>query len=372
MADGQKKPRRSKRIPSHRRHATGQGVVTLGGKDFYTGVWGTPKSEQRYRELIGEWISNDRKILPAPKKATVEDLGISVAELCLRFTNWARSAYSGDDGERRPEFAVLERTAKRVSELFGLIPAATFSRKHFHQLRDEFIRARLARSYVNFRMQRVKTIFTWGANRELIPFEVAARIAAIPKLKPGEEGVRETAKVEPVSSEIVEKTLPHLRPQLQAFVRILRLTGARSGELCILRPCDLTPTDDPEVHLYRPSKHKTQMHQSREIFIGPQARKILAPYLEGVAPTEYVFRAARKKRPLDPQDVGQAVKWAADKAKVKRWHVHRLRHAKLSEERQAGNIDVAQLLAGHSSSTMTERYARPDVSKAIEATKKRG
>jgi integrase len=368
--DSPKRRRQSNRIPKHRRHATGQGVVTLSGKDYYTGVFGTAKSEQRYREIIGEWIASDRKILPVKKSTETEELGISVAELCLRFINHARAVYVDDNGNKREELRALEWATDYLNEHYGLIPASAFGRKHLLEIRDTLVRKRFARLTINGRIARIKTVFQWGSDRELIADEVAGRLSAVKSLKPGEEGVREMPKVEPVADDIVEKTIPHLRPQLQAFVRLLRLTGARSGELCILRPCDVTPSEhDPETLVYRPAKHKTQMIQSREVFIFPAARVILEPLMKGLKPEEYVFMGPQKKGPLTPQDIPRPLKKAAEKAKVKPWKIHQLRHAFGTEMRRLHGADVAQTLLGHRSIVMTERYAGPDVAKAIRAAK---
>ena len=47
------------RVPSYRRHkATGQAVVTIGGKDHYLGKHGTAASRREYNRLIAEWLSS--------------------------------------------------------------------------------------------------------------------------------------------------------------------------------------------------------------------------------------------------------------------------------------------------------------------------
>jgi hypothetical protein len=66
------------RTPSLRRHKpTGQGVVTLDGKDHYLGVWSpnrkTPPDAVRaaYDRLISEWLAAGRRAPgPAPAAAT--------------------------------------------------------------------------------------------------------------------------------------------------------------------------------------------------------------------------------------------------------------------------------------------------------------
>jgi integrase len=366
----ERKRRRSDRIPKHRKHATGQGIVTLGGKDFYTGLWGTPKSEERYRALISEWIANDRKAPLAAKTASATERGISVAELCTRFINWARATFPPDEERSRASFVAYEISARLLSERYGLIPAKDFSQKHFHELRDDLIQKRYARNTINHRMSRVKRIFAWGEEREHVPYEVCAKLNRIKNLAKGELGVRERPKVAPVADDVVQATLPYLNPTLQALVKVLRHTGARVGEMLRLRPMDLDRS--AETWLYRPSSHKTESHQERVIRIGPKAQETLQPMLEGLAPAEYVFRGVRKKKPLNPMDVATTVKRAAERAKQPHWHPHQLRHSFGTQVRREHGLEAAQVLLGHSDAAMSERYAEPDVGRALEAVKKIG
>ena len=51
------------RTPSYRHHKpSGQAVVTLDGRDFYPGRWGTQESTQTYDRLVGEWQANGRRL----------------------------------------------------------------------------------------------------------------------------------------------------------------------------------------------------------------------------------------------------------------------------------------------------------------------
>jgi hypothetical protein len=44
------------KLPAYRKHrATGQAVVTLSGRDFYLGHFGTATSKAEYDRRVGEW-----------------------------------------------------------------------------------------------------------------------------------------------------------------------------------------------------------------------------------------------------------------------------------------------------------------------------
>jgi integrase len=118
---------------------------------------------------------------------------------------------------------------------------------------------------------------------------------------------------------LVEATLPHLNRQLHALVSLQRLTGARSGELVIMRPCDIDRSRSPWV--YRPHKHKTQYHgHAREIILGPRAQALLEPFLDRPA-AAYMFssqEAARERHQARRQ---------ARKCKVYPWEKKRKKKA---------------------------------------------
>jgi len=63
------KKQRGERVPSYRLHkATGQGVVTLAGKDHYCGKHGDAASRRKYQELVASWIASGKRPLAPVKK----------------------------------------------------------------------------------------------------------------------------------------------------------------------------------------------------------------------------------------------------------------------------------------------------------------
>jgi integrase len=85
--------------------------------------------------------------------------------------------------------------------------------------------------------------------------------------------------------------MPFLNRFVAAMVRVQWYTGARPGEVCIMRQCDLDTTG--EVWLYNPSRHKTQHHgKQRPIPIGPNAQEILKQFFTD-NPHAYLFDASK-------------------------------------------------------------------------------
>ena len=82
-------------LPSLRLHrASGQGVVTLNGREFYLGPRAEPACEERYNALLARWISNGRRPIEGTREARADDNGITVVELIAKYVEFAEDRYS--------------------------------------------------------------------------------------------------------------------------------------------------------------------------------------------------------------------------------------------------------------------------------------
>jgi integrase len=181
------------------------------------------------------------------------------------------------------------------------------------------------------------------------------------------------------------------------MIQLQRLTGARPGEVVIMRTCDVDTSG--EVWLYAPSRHKTQHHgRVRTIFLGPRAQEVLRPWFRPDA-HEYLFspkeamaefragQRSRRRTPLYPSQRDRpgsdrpkrvlgvryststyqhAIGYACDRCGVPRWHPNQLRHNAATALRKLHGIEVTRIVLGHSNLTTTEVYAEADVTKAVE------
>src|SRR5687768_17499582 len=85
--------------PKYRKHkASGQAVVTIGGRDHYLGLWRSKASRIEYDRLIGEWLAAGR---PPSGLAPLNDL--TVAELLLRYWRFAKQLPQGRSPDRHVE-----------------------------------------------------------------------------------------------------------------------------------------------------------------------------------------------------------------------------------------------------------------------------
>jgi integrase len=421
-------PRLVNVTPKYRRHrASGQAVVTVSGKEHYLGPHGTKASKVEYDRLVGEWLAAGR---PAIAASPLVELTIS--ELALDFWKFAQVKFrkNGRDTRTAENFKpVLSLLKKR----YGRTLAIDFGPLALKALQFAMIEARHSRRYINDNVHRIRRMFRWAVSEQRLPESVYSALLTVEGLAAGETKAKEPAPVTIVSDEIVDATLPHLPDVVAAMVQFQRLTGARPGEVCQLRPCDIDRTD--AVWRFVPLEHKTQHHgKQRTIYIGPKAQEVLRPYLlrdseshcfqpaeserkrkerrhetrvtplscgnkpsgrrmrgerePGEAYDSYSYRRAivrgcqlafdmpRELRRI-PADV-DAVAKANLQARAAKWraeHVwqpNQLRHNVATNVRKQFGLEGAQVVLGHSRADITQIYAERDDQKAAAIMKEVG
>jgi integrase len=390
----------SKRTPSYCLHkATGQAVVRIDGRDYYLGKYDSPESRAEYNRLIAEWYANGQRLFP-PQHG--HDGGQTVNDLILGYWSHVQTHYRHPDGTPTSEVAEYRLTLRVLKELYGHTAARDFGPLALKVVRQKIVDAGLSRNVVNQRAGRVKRLFRWAVENELIPANVYHGLLTVRGLERGRSEARETDPVGPVSKAAVNETLPYLNRHVRGIVQVQLFTGARPGEVCLLRAFDIDMTGN--VWLYRPHNHKTahRGHQ-RIIAIGPKAQAILKAYL--TLDTEaYLFSPRRameerrvemrknrktrvqpsqqnrrkrlpKKGPTErytTSSYAHAVRTACRKAGIEPWHPHQLRHTRATELRREFGLDTARTVLGHRSPQITETYAELDIGKATEVMAKLG
>lgn len=389
-------PKLTSAVPRYRKHrASGQAVCTIGGKDFYLGPHGTKASRVQYDRLILEWLGANRRLPQQPEQ------GITISELIADFWRFAKKHYvkngepTGTADNYKPALSLLRK-------YYGTTDAADFGPRALKALRQMMIDAGDSRRYINDNVDRLRRVFRWGASEELISASVYESLRTVESLPKGRSDARETKPIEPVDDDTVDATLPHLPPVVRDMVQFQRLTGARPGEVCSLRPLDVDRS--AEIWRYAPESHKTEHHgRGRVIFVGPRGQEILTPYLlrESTAfcfsPAESERKRkaqlrANRKTPVQPSQVDRskpnakrkprnhytsnayihAIHRACEKAGVEKWSPNRLRHAAATAIRRGYGLEAAQAVLGHAKMNTTEIYAEKDLSLAVQVARQVG
>ena len=382
------------RIPRYLLHKpTNRGYARFDGHFIYFGSYNSAASIEAYNRCVAEWIQHGGRLPAAQNAATV-------AEVVVAYTEFA-TGYYRKNGEPTDELRLIKVALKIVRELYGRSRAGEFGPLALKACRDVMIGNDWCRTHINKQVDRVKRCFKWATENEMVPGTVYESLRCVAGLKRGRTEAREGRKVKPISDVDILATLEHLPEVVADMVQLQRLTGARPGELCCIRPGDINRQAD--VWEFIPESHKTEHHdKARVIFIGAKGQRILAPYLVRAADA-YCFspreaegkrraarhearivpiscgnrpgtnRKAKPRRPArekyDRTSYARAVRRAAVSAGVATWSPHRLRHTFATEVRKSFGLEAVQVCLGHSQAAVSEIYAERDLAKAANVAR---
>ena len=408
-------PKLLNRPPKYRLHkSTGQAVVSVHGKVIQLGPFGSPRSHERYQEQLINWRERRHEkrleVEPAEPEVSLKELqarrmrgyAITLDELALVYLDFARSYYVKNGRITREAEVVGDMLRVLVRHHSGEA-ADEFGPVKLKELRDRMIdEMDWCRKHINKQVSRLTRMFKWAVANELIHASIHQALTTVGGLKRGRSAARETGPVLPVEDEAVENTLLHLPRIVADMVRLQRLTGARPGEICSLRPCNIDRSND--VWVYQPGEHKMEHYETqRLVMIGPKAQKLLKLYLDRDPPCpcflgdetlwlsrrrgveadmplnadliERAHRFAQGRGKLIPYNVNAyriAIHRACEKAGLPKWSPNQLRHTAATEVRKKFGLEAAQVMCGHQSADVTQIYAERDVSLAMEVARSVG
>lgn len=350
-----------KKVPELKPHTPAPGRdpvarVYLAGRYHYCGAWGTPEAQAKYAELIAAWLQS-----PAPQVGP-----ITVEGLIADFMDHARMEYRSRRDYHQGEVTNMKYPLRIVRDMYGRLPASLFGLRQLDAVREAFVAQGWTRQSINRQVNRVRTVWAWGAESGRIPAESAAALKLLRPLRAGSGKARDSAPVKAVPIEVVRKTQAKMSDVVRDMTEILLRTGMRINELCQLRPSQVVKLSEP-VWQIEIEQHKTATSTGmvKVIPVGPVAQRTLRPYLgdatvPGAQPEVLVFRNSLGRR-WRPDAFRKAVIAACGKAKVDPpWTTHQLRHTAATIARTHAGLDAARALLGHTTATTTTRYAEAD------------
>lgn len=387
-------PRRKAATPAYRYHVSGQARVYLDGRHYYLGEYESPESKARYHALLRDYHANGMSI-PDSMSTHQIDHPITIAVITAEFREEIKSRYANN----RTEASRFANLCDLLNDEYGDEPAAEFGPRKLAEIRDLFVASGNCRKYANQQTRNVVRIFRHAVSRELIKPEQLVGLESLEPLRRGQTTAPEGKPREPAELDAVKLTAKYLSPTLRAMVRIQAATGMRPSEIFRMRPCDIDQTG--EVWVYRPADHKTaNWGKNKAVPIVGDARDALTPFMHRNADT-FCFSPRESKRwyqqqrtanRVTPESFGnivgsnrrinpkrrpgekytkdsynRAIRRACDKAGVKRWTPYQLRHMTATAIRESLDLEAAKALLGHSTSAMTEHYAKQSLNKAIAA-----
>jgi len=211
-----------------------------------------------------------------------------------RFWEYSQQHYRRSDGTPTSEPNNIRQALRPLKDLYGNTLAKDFGPLALKAVRQKMIEKGWCRTNINKMISRIRLMFKWAVENELLKTNVYHGLQAVSGLKYGRSKAKERKPIKPVPDEVIERTLGKLTPTVKAMVELQRLTGMRPGEVCIMRRRDIDMSGS--VWIYSPRHHKIQHHgRDRQVYLGPKAQSILLPFIQPSIDA-YLFNPQRSEK----------------------------------------------------------------------------
>ena len=350
------------KVPTYGHHKpTGQARCYVNGKSIYLGKYGSEESRIRYGEIVAKVISG-RPVDPFVTKSADPEAGLTVNELVLAFMRHADGHYV-KNGKPTSEIHCLRAAIRPLVDVYGFTAVDEFGPLMLKAVRQKMVDSGWVRESCNKGVNRIRLVFKWGVENELVAPATLQKLQAVAALLKGRTEAHDNAPRSAVDDSRIETVKNLVRPLVSDLIELQRLTGARSGELLKLTTGMMDRTKD--VWKADISDHKTVHHdQSRTLHFGPHAQLILAKYLSA-DPDAKLFKITRTA-------FCRAITRACEKAGIERWVPHQMRHTNANNVREEFGLEHTQAVLGHAHADMTQHYAKVSSKKAAEVARKIG
>lgn len=201
---------------------------------------------------------------------------------------------------------------------------------------------------LNRYMQAIAAVFTWVIEQRLCPKAWVHPCRGIKRLPDAKERVRFLDASERTRLFAAVRESQYTR--LYALTLLAMKTGARRGELLALTWRDV------DLKNGIATLGRTKNGDRRTLVLLPDVIEAMTPF-KSTDLDRFVFGSVRSKY-LVPTSIDSAWRDAVDRAKIKNFKFHDLRHCCASYMAQAGiPLNVIAEVLGHRKLDMTKRYA---------------
>lgn len=164
--------------------------------------------------------------------------GLLLCEIAARYIEYCEIYYRDSEGKPTSTFGNAKQAVTALAP-FEDLPSTAFGPKKLQETRALLVQQGRSRKGCNTIVKAVKRLFRWAESQELVSPGHVHSLETVEPLKSGRTTAPESPPVKPVADSIVEATIKLLPKVVGDMVRIQRLTGARPGEVCGLRPGDI-------------------------------------------------------------------------------------------------------------------------------------
>ena len=377
----------------------------------YFGPADDPRSRAKYAETRRAW--EETRAAESRREETRKDRaagivrGALIAELIDRYLIHARERYQ-KHGKPTGTADTIWITLKPFLLKFGATDTAEFGLDELEDYQRELDRGgRLCRKQINARIRIICAMFTWGARHKgengnrLVPPATAAELRLIENLRRGYCAAKDHPRRLAAPIADIEKAALESSGPVRAMIRVQLLTGARPGEIRLMRAQEITRVS-AKLWEYRPESYKTELHDADGermiIYLGPKSIRELRPFMESAEKrtdgADYLFRPADaaaerhafsevidaqktpSRRARDAQRAAcprraysdhysaeafrEAVQRACGRAGVPVFTPYQIRKARATEIDRNQGAEAAAILLGHKSiKTTIDHYIDP-------------
>ena len=389
--------------PQMRRHSSGQARVTLSGRTYYLGVFGSIEATEKYVTLIKQWEANGREALEPVATVVTQQKKLPAKTMRQAFAEYEsyldETGRYRKNGKKTSERSMLTLAITELLEGCGDKPIHDLDESVLLIYRDKLERKpRLTRKGINRKIQMIKRCLRWMRPRGIITRDQWLEFFALEPLKRGElPADRErTQPKRAVSLDDVEAVADEAGQTVGTMMWIQVLTSMRPGEACAMRwqDIDMTPQlfEGQACWTYHVAQAKTAHHGHKTSYpLPPQAQEMLIHI--GLGESGHVFSpkqamqdrhdilregrttpptkqmrdrdSGRRRTFKDHYTVGdyaQAVDRALARTKVARFTPHELRHSFLTRGARKFGVIPTSKAANHRNISTTQGYlhAEPD------------
>jgi hypothetical protein len=146
--------------------------VTINGKDYLLGPYGSPQSKREYARLIAEWAAQDYS-----KSFGIQVAQYTIVELIADYVRYAKGYYRTGP---RSEYSRVKPGLSVLKRLYGPTAAIEFGPLQYKAVRDVIAReGDRSRTYVNRLCERIVRMLKWDVTEGKIPATVADAVGMV-------------------------------------------------------------------------------------------------------------------------------------------------------------------------------------------------
>ncbi len=167
----------------------------------------SPESKSKYARILAEQTSGHGQV-SAGTSRKYHQHDPKLNDVILAYLEYAEGYYGARADGLTQELDNIKAALRPVLRLYGRTPAREFGPFALRAVRDTMLKAGLAYTTSNPRINRIWRVFRWAGSVEMIPGTVNHNLQTVELLQRGRSKAWDPEEIKPVPIQHVEKTLP--------------------------------------------------------------------------------------------------------------------------------------------------------------------